>query len=489
MHRIGRAWILVLALLAAGCGIHPVPPIGLPFDPRPPLPPSRLTVTVKTSWPAIRGAVDAAIPRCGGIPGKDACLGTEQSGNFIIQREEAWEGIPVWVAGRQMGVKGSAWRWNDVSMGIANNTLTASLPIFYHAKLGIAGGGFASCGYDEDARLIYVSVSGPLSFSPDWYFDPRLSANVRPDNLCRVTIFNINIQPFLSRLMEGALQSAANKATDQIRAQTNVRARAADVWAQLSQPIALSDNIWLQLQPSAAFAGPFGLTDGGQNLALPVAVQASPRIILGSPPLSWPNPLPRLQQGTLDPEFSIYLEANAKYSELATRLKQYFAGKKFTLGPRWPANRLRFRVTDVEVSGGGNRLLVALLVQGSANGTLYLTGTPVLVNSTRNVGGTLVLRDVDFTAETRNWLVQAGNIIFHNNIQQKLQQAAHLDISDRLQFVYSRLNAALNRDLPGGAKMRGRLTKFGPGDIWAGPTGLEARYRVGGEVEVIIPPL
>jgi Domain of unknown function (DUF4403) len=350
-------------------------------------------------------------------------------------------------------------------------------------------GGFASCGYNEDARVVTIGVSGPLFFSPDWYLDPRFSASVRADNLCRVTIFNWNIQPFLSRLMEQALQKAANKAADQVRTQTNIRAWATAVWQQLNQPIALSDSIWLELRPSAAFAGPFYLADNGQNLALPVAVQAGPKITLGSPPFTIPSSLPPLQQGTLDPEFSVYLEANAKYPELALLLKRYFSGKTFSLGPRWPQRLLKFRVTDVEISGGGDRIVIALTIQGAAKGTLYLTGKPVLINNDAGVGGTLALREVDFTVETRNLLINAGNIIFHNNIQQQLQRAAQLDVSDRLRDVYGRLNTALNRDLPNGMRMRGRLTKFGPGDVWASALGFEVRYRIGGQVEVIVPPI
>jgi hypothetical protein len=141
MHIIARAGFLLFLVALTGCGIHPGAPIGLPYDPRPPLPPSRLSVTLKTSWPAIRARVDSAIPKCGGIPGIDACLGTEESGNFIIQRENAWEPIPVWIEGKQLGIKGRAWRWNPVDMALSNNIISASLPVFYHAKIGVIAWG------------------------------------------------------------------------------------------------------------------------------------------------------------------------------------------------------------------------------------------------------------------------------------------------------------------------------------------------------------
>lgn len=479
-----------VSLLLAGCAINPVPPGNLPPKPSPPIPKSRIAASLKTNWPSLVARVDETIPRChGNFQGDDnsTCLGTEQSGHFIIQREEAKEyfspGDTVWF-------QGSVWRWNPVGMSISNGHLEAGLKTLYHVRIGWDPfGSVGSCGYGQPARFLYVGFRGPVQLNPGWFVDPNLSTYAQndPGRPCRVTMFNFNATGIIEGAVNRVLDGAKNKAQDRIREKTNYRNRAFEVWSALNQPIKIGDRIWLTINPERAFAGPLSVI--GSDLTLPVALEAAPRIVAGGKPAPGKTPLPNLVSGPLDPAFNINLHAAVSFAELERRLRAEFLDRTFTLGTRWPLSQMTFQIADVQVGGSGDQIVVAARVEGFAKGTLYFFGTPAFIPGQDRLQGKIVVQNVDYSVETRNILVHLGNIIFHNRLQDQIQRAAQWDVSRQLMSGYNSLNAAMNRNLSPEARLEGRITTFGPGRIWTGRSGVEAFYPVGGELAVIVAPL
>lgn len=489
-HHRTRCAAFVLALALGGCAVNPPLPPNLPPKPAPIIGKSHLAVSLKTSWPALVARVDDAIPRCGGVyQGDDnsACLGTEQSGNFIVQREDAKEYL---APGDTVWFQGSVWRWDRVSMSINNGHLEAGLKSLYHIRVGWDPfGSVGSCGYGQPARFMYVGVRGSVGLNPGWYADPNLStyASHDPGRPCRVTVFNIPASGIIERTANRALDGAKNKAQDRIREKTNFKSRAAEIWTALNSPLKLGDRAWLSINPERAHAGVLSVV--GQDLTLPVALEASPKITIGAKPAPGQVPLPNLVTGPLDPSFTINLRGGISFAELSRSLRDEFKGRQFTLGTRWPLSQMTFAIADVEATGSGDQIIIATKIDGFAKGTLFFYGTPVFTPGSHRLQGSISIKGVEYSLETRNILAHLGNIIFHTQLQGQIQRAAHWDISSQLQRSYDQLNAVMNRNLSPDARLEGRIAEFGPGRIWVGSTGVEAYYSVTGELSVIASPL
>lgn len=483
----GRLAVFLSLSTLSACAVHPSLPPSLPVPPAPSQPAERIPVSIRTYWPNLVAVADAAIPKCD----DDTCPGTGESENLIIHREDDWEPQGRWL-GREFGIKGSVWRREPLVASISGNQISASLRLLYRLRLGLRLIGWrevGNCGYDDAPREVTARLDGEMRLAPDWYVNPTLVADVTPESLCTVTFFNFNISDSLASSMEETLQKEADDAGSRIRKITNVRDRAAAVWAGLNEPIAIGARTWLLFNPVSAAAGRPRITQDGQYVSLPVALEASPKIVVGARPAPGQTPLPLLSAGELSPDFSLNIRGLLTYAHASAALTEALRAKEFSPWASWPFNLLRFRVQSATVAGSGPKVIIALEIQGFLRGTLYLLGTPKFEPRGGGVaGGYLSIRDIGYTIETRSLLARLGNSIFGSRIQRALESAARWDVSEQLQAGLGDLERALNRDLSPQARMLGRLSNFGPGSVRVGPDGLEAWYRVGGKVEVVLSP-
>jgi hypothetical protein len=474
------------ALLASACTtlVDPKPPAAQPTAPEPTPGLSHLAVTAKTSWPALKSFADGAIAKCHGVyPG---CLGTEVSGHFIVQREGAWEVLGK-IGGEDFGWKGSVWRWDPLDVAFANQTISASVKILYHVKVGFTRvGGLVSCGYGQSAREIKPMVSAKLTLAPEWHAVAAFSSNVKAGSDCQLSLANVNVTPDLERGLDKALKKSTDKISEQIKTVTNVRPKAEQIWAKLADPIELAPKVWLDLRPVGALAGPLSLMDNDQYLGLTAALQAQPRIVVGEKPVPTLSPLPPLKQAPINPAFSVLLRGSIDFAEASRRFTELLAQKEFTVGDSWPKSWLKFRVTRVAVSGNGNELVVAAKIEGSAEGVLYLVGKPRFIQ--KDAGGIVVVEDLDYTVETRNVLVNAGNAVFHNRIAEALRSEARWDVSAQLNDADAQLRKAINRDLSPQARLEGTVAKLNPREIWLDASSVNALVEAQGQLAVVLKP-
>jgi hypothetical protein len=472
-----------LATLCAGAALLAVPQ-PLLAQATSELPVSRIPVVFKTPWPALRALADSAIPKCEGQP--PACQGA--SGNYILQHEDDWFVVAT-ILGRDIGMKGSVWRFDPLELSLRNGELSSSLNILYRAKIGFPQRDDAtqSCGYGEPAREVMVGARGKIAFSPDWYVDFTFKPVLRPEVHCGAIFERIDLAKWSAPVIERATEAATEKVRTLVREQTKIRDEAARIWAKLQEPIAVGSGVWLDIRPYAAFANVPEVTDSGQYLAMKAGLEARPRVVLGARPAAGTNPLPPLTRTAQGPGFNVNLNAILEYNKMARLLRQKLVGQTFTASERWPARRIRATVRDVQVRQSGGRVVISASVTGFFRGTLHLMGTPIFRDRGR-LRGEIVIANLDYTLETRSLLARLTNRILQNRILRTMQANATFDVSNELAAAYQQINQALNSELTPHARLAGNLTQFGPGRISVGSNGVEAAYRLRGEVAVVVDP-
>jgi len=484
-----KTYLIYLIALAAFCisSCVTVPPFVLnpgPTAPEPSVPPSAITVQIKTSFPALAGALDNEVPKCAGsFPG---CQGTEESGNFIIQREGAWEMI----GSSGFGWKASVWRWTPVGLDISGGRVTASLSALYHVKIANTHLQDVSvgCGYGEQARGMAVSLSGIVDPQPGWFLDPRLSITLRPLTPCTVILDSYDAAPLLAKAIQDRLQKSVDKISDDIRIRTNIHDKAVEVWKRIGQPFDLGNNVWFTLNPDAVSYSGLDVEDGGQSLAETVSLEAQPLITVGQQPVSTETPLPDLQQKAMQNNFELYLKGLLDYKGIAADIANILGKKDYPIGgDKWPVNLFSFHMTDVNVYPDSNKIVIALKIDGHAKGTLYLWGIPKFIPSNEGVGGKVVLDQVDFYPDTRNALVQLGNIIFHNKLEDSIRTKASWDVTPEMSNAYNALNKEINRNLADGMSLSGSISSFGQdASIWVAKTAIEPLFPIKGTVTLTV---
>jgi hypothetical protein len=450
-------------------------------------PVSRIPITFKTPWPALVALADSAIPKCSGQP--PLCQGTDNSNDYLVRQEDDWFVVAT-ILGRDIGMKGSAWRFDPLALSLTGGELSSSLNILYRAKIGFPAREDAtqSCGYDEPAAEMMVGAGGKIAFSPDWYVDFTFKPVLRPEVNCGSIFERVDVAKWGAPVIERAMEAATEKVRVLVRTQTKIRDEAAQIWAKLQEPMSVGPGVWLDIRPYAAFATVPEVTDDGQYLTMKAGLEARPRVVVGARPATGTAALPPLTGTEQGPGFNVNLNAILEYGKMTRILRQKLVGQTVTAGESWPARRLRATVRDVQVQPSGQSVLVSLSVTGFFRGTLHLVGRPVFRNRGR-LQADIIIEKIDYTVQTRNLLVRLlANRIFQNRIRRVLQDNATFDISSELATAYRQINQALNSELTPEARLVGNLSELGPGRISVRRSGVEVTARASGQVAIVVDP-
>lgn len=230
------------------------------------------------------------------------------------------------------------------------------------------------------------------------------------------------------------------------------------------------------------------MTDNDQFLTFKAGLEARPRVVVGARPPTGTNPLPPLTGTEQGPGFNVDLHAVVEYKKMAHLLRQKLVGQSFAAAESWPGRWLSVTVRDVQIRPKGKRVMISIRVTGFFRGTLNLMGTPVFRDRGR-LAGEVAIDNIDYTLQTWNLLVRLTNRIFQNRIRRNLQENAKWDVSNELARAYEEVNSKLNMALTPEARLVGNLSNLGPGRIWVTKSSLQAAYRVGGQVAVVVDPL
>ena len=238
---------------------------------------SRIPVTFKTDWPALVALADQAIPKCAGQPPK--CQSTEASGDYIVHHDDDWF-IVATILGREIGMKGSVWRFDPLVLSLNDGKLSSSLNIFYRTKIAFTQRSDAtqSCGYNEPANTAMVGVGGKIAFSQDWYVDFTFKPALQADIHCGEIFERIDLAKWSAPVVDRAMDAATEKVRTLVRAQTKIREEAVAVWTKSQEPIALAPGAWLEVRPYAAFANVPEVTDNVKYLTMKVGLEARPQV-------------------------------------------------------------------------------------------------------------------------------------------------------------------------------------------------------------------
>ena len=476
--------VLVAGLALAGC----VQQAALPPDIRPARMPTEapevIPVNLKTSWPDLLAAVESQVARCTDLAADGTCADAAGDAAYVYREEDSWAPIDQSMLGQPLGVKIAVWRTEPVSIAVTGSHITASLKLLYRVRVGLMSGRqVASCGFGEAPREMTVQFEGDVDFDPDWALDPDFRVDILPGARCAVSLLKLDITDQIISPLRDALQKEADNAADRVRAITDVHALAASLWASFAEPVSLGNRVWLESNLVSARARLPTVTSDGRYLLTTIGIESRPRIVIGRRPTVHPSPLPPLADGPVDSAFSIKVRGLIDYAEAARMIQEHVGS---ALGPQ---SLHGMRIHGVTVSGRGNAIVVAIEVRGSLSVTLYFFGVPRFEGVAGNVaGGTLTLDRPRFTYTANGPLSGLLVSLFSARIEAALAASAWWDATPYLRAAVKELEAAVNRPLTPEARLEGKLTSFGPGQVRVGPDGLEAWYRIGGTVDVTVTP-
>ncbi|MCB9303934.1 MAG: DUF4403 family protein [Lewinellaceae bacterium] len=278
----------------------------------------------------------------------------------------------------------------------------------------------------------------------DWLQKPRL----------KMGMVNLPIG-FIADLVLKNSKSVITRNVDQtIREQFNLREMVQDAWKQMFKPILVSEeyHTWLTVNPQLIGMTPLQMK--GNKIAGTIFVESLPRVRIGQQPMEiTPPPLPSLQikEATGD-DFNLHLNTEITFEEAERLAKSQMVGETFSQGKR------SVSIEDIELYGQGNKIVVNTVLKGSYNGSIYLVGKPVY-NPRRN---TIDVESLDYTLDTRNFLVRSAGWLLKSTIKNKLEDNLNFLLDYNLKEMQAQFQEQLhNYKISENVTLDGELRELG----------------------------
>lgn len=137
-------------------------------------------------------------------------------------------------------------------------------------------------------------------------------------------------------------------------------------------------------------------------------------------------------------ELSLSLAAVSTYESASKVITKNFKGQEFGSSSK------KVTVNKVDIWEKENKLIIALDLQGTINGTIYLTGYPNYNAITKEI----YFDQLDYVLNTRNILVKSANWLAQGSILKKIQENCRYSIKENLEEGKTNLESFMNNYSP-----------------------------------------
>lgn len=463
-----RASALLLLLLCSCKHLPtiPAPPAHAAPPPPPVIQPSNINLPITASVPAeeLQRLVDSAAPFVDYHASKDTYVAIGNNNIFA---------------------KYILWR-TPIALEFQPNGVTASTKAYYWLELlknkWIHLG---ECGMDEGPRTATVTLRTTISWRKDsWQLEPtsRFDEPILHDP-CKLTLIGFDIRPFLKKRLEQELGDASRTINEKIAERANPQPVVARMWRTIAEPIRIGDRAWLEVNPEAAGTTPLLVNKAANTISTIVRLEARPRLTVGERPTTAPRALPPPANVAPGDTFTIDGRIDISYIEAAHELRKALQLPRVESLGKTIFGRPRTAILqDVRLYPAGEQLVFALQLS-KPEGTLYLHATPVYEN------GTLKLRDVDFSLQTRELVPKALTWLLHEKLRTLLDTAANQIIADEFaderEKAQLRLEQAANTDVGDNAKLQTTIKEVAPsGSPYLTETSIVLPLRLAGRAQL-----
>lgn len=306
----------------------------------------------------------------------------------------------------------------------------------------------------------------------DWLQKPRM----------RMAGVSLPIGFIADIVLKNSKQTLAKAIDEQVKEQLQLESIVGDAWKKMFDPILVSPqyNTWLTVNPQSISMTPLKLDNN--QITSTIVVESQPTIRIGAQPAtSKATSLPNFKfAGAAPDDFELFLDTDIPFEEAERLAKAQLVGETFTQGSR------SVKVEDIELYGQGNFLIVNTKLNGSYNGSIYLTGRPVF----DNLHNTVKVEDIKFTLDTENFLYKSAAWLLKSTLRKKIQDNLQFLLDYNLKDIQQQLQDQLsNYPIAKGILLKGQLRELNLQNAYLASDGIKVRLGLRGKADILISQL
>jgi hypothetical protein len=251
--------------------------------------------------------------------------------------------------------------------------------------------------------------------SLDWNESPTMT--VFGKNMPVTYLINPGVKLFKSKI-EKKIDAAIEKSMD---FKPNVLA----ALEKICTPFEMSDvyHSWLRIVPIEIYSTNAKLKN--DTFMLEMGMKCNMETLIGSKPESKFDATKIILKSVtkIPQDITANIVAVSTYQEASKIMTKNFSGQEFGSGSN------KIKVLNVAIWQKKGKMIIALDVTGSVNGTIYLAGFPQYNEQTKEV----FFDQLDYALDTKNKLMRTANWLTQGLVLRKIQQSCRYSIKPNLE--------------------------------------------------------
>lgn len=308
--------------------------------------------------------------------------------------------------------------------------------------------------------------------SLDWNESPTMT--VFGKNIPVTYLINPSIQLFKSKI-EKKIDEAIAKSMD---FKPNVLAALEKVCA----PFQMNDayESWLRIVPVEIYSTAAHLKK--DSFVLQMGMKCNMETIIGQIPESKfdAEKIVLKAVSKIPNQITANIVAVSSYQDASRIMKKNFSGQEFSSGSK------KIKVEDVNIWHKSGKMVIALEVSGSINGTIYLAGFPKYNTDKKEI----YFDGLDYVLDTKNKLMRTANWLAQGIILRKIQESCRYSIQPNLDEGKKTMLSYLNNYSPmPGVFVNGKMDDIQFQKIELSQNAIIAFVKVNGEINISVDGL
>ena len=378
------------------------------------------------------------------------------------------------------------WKREPITVSAKDSLFQFVVPLKIWVRAGIKVLGFRQTADTEFE--INLRFSSRFSIDTDWSVNTLTRADgydwiKKP--AFSIAGIQVPITGFVGKMIDKNLSGITATLDRQVRRDIDLRTPVLQAWNTIRQPYLLAADYktWLLVSPQRVVITPLQVE--GNVVRASIGIEGYTITTVGPKPVV--KPAVSLPDLTVVPQltntdFQVGLMSEISYAEAAQLAAYTFVGKTFAFN----GNKHSVTVTDIDLYGQNNNLIIKAGLSGSITGNVYLRGQPYYDGEQK----TISLKDLEYDFDTKNLLQRTANWLLHGTFANLLQKQLTIPVGpelDRLQ--QSVQNQLKNNQIATGVMLNGTLDEVRPDQVYLTPTALLAVVYAKGRVTVRVDGL
>ena len=308
--------------------------------------------------------------------------------------------------------------------------------------------------------------------SLDWNESPTMT--VFGKNMPVTYLINPSIKLFKSKI-EKKIDEAIAKSMD-------FKPNVVTALEKICTPFQMNEayESWLRIVPAEIYSTAAHLKN--DSFVLQMGMKCNMETIIGQIPESKfdADKIVLKAVSKIPNQITANIVAVSSYQDASRIMKKNFSGQEFSSGSK------KIKVEDVTIWHKSSKMVIALALSGSINGTIYLAGFPKYNADKKEI----YFDGLDYVLDTKNKLMRTANWLAQGIILRKIQESCRYSIQPNLDEGKKTMLNYLNNYSPmPGVFVNGKMDDIQFQKIELSQNAIIAFVKVNGEINISVDGL